>query len=411
MTDVTRRGFAKRSMLAATLTGTSAWWRCGDEDRGAPRTMSKCLSMASIAHGGEPEDLTVGTNLDRVLQTGAGWVRIWIRWDKAQPLPPTQLSIAELANAANDLPGCGTGCGFRYVQAIDAQVTAAREAGLGVILAAWNFPAWANGTEGMPADWAREDRGGPATPVERLKPMEYRVPIGQLAPDGYYGRWLDWLVTRYAHHGRQLVLEIMNEPNHQLWPQRDAGGALVMGDYVAEMIATAHAVSAAHGDPILLAGPALSDRTGADGRLMTNFDTLVPEILTRLDQRGFARAPHFVWTHHNYADVERDVRSSTGAERVRGHLVGRWRGRGGPSDPKVWLTEGGARLGSGLTVDLATQAELVRRNWRRMRDAAGIEMWTNYLLYAHPVANSGLRESRESGGAPRPVWDVFRSLG
>jgi Cellulase (glycosyl hydrolase family 5) len=408
---LTRRELARRSLAAAAFGGTAQWWACDDDEdeRPAPVGMRKCLSMASIAHGGDPEDLTVGNNLERVLQTGATWVRIWIRWDKAQPVPPTQLP-AQLESAANDIPGCGTGCGYRYVESIDRQVAAAHDAGLGVILAAWNFPAWATGALGQPADWERQDRGTARTPVERLKPIEYRVPVGQLGPSGYYGLWLDWLIGRYARYGRRLALEIMNEPNHQLWPQRDAAGQLVIGQYVAEMFLTAHAVSWRHGHPILLAGPALSDRSGADSRLMTNFETLVPDILGWLDLLGFPDAPNFVWTHHNYRDVENDVSSRTAAERVRAHLLGRWRGRGGPSEPAIWLTEGGARLGSGEAVDLDTQAALVRRNWDRMRALPGIELWTNYLLYANPVTDSGLRHSRESGGAPRPVWNVFRSL-
>ena len=142
---------------------------------------------------------------------------------------------------------------------------------------------------------------------------------------------------------------------------------------------------------------------------MTRFTTLTPEILARLDSLRFPDTPTFVWTHHNYTDVERGSPSPTGVERVRAQLRGRWRGRGGRSDPRIWLTEGGARLGSGLTTDLDRQAALVRRNWRRMRAAAG-RARTNYLLYSNPTADSGLRESRESGGAPRPVWDVFGSL-
>ena len=55
----------------------------------------------------------------------------------------------------------------------------------------------------------------------------------------------------------------MNEPNHQLWPQqapsttRDpyAQGPVVISSYVAEMLNTARAVSAARGDPMLLAVP------------------------------------------------------------------------------------------------------------------------------------------------------------
>jgi hypothetical protein len=420
MPPLTRRAFAKHSALVAGLGWTTGWWDwdCGRRTPRAVAGMRKCVSMGSINHGGDFEDLTVHGNLDTVRQTGAGWVRIWIRWDKAQPIPPSQLSPSALATPANDLPECGTGCGFRYIHAIDSQIAQARAAGLGVVLATWHFPRWANGTEGKPAEWAREDRGSAATPVERLKAMEYRIPLGQLAPDGHYGRWIDWLVSRYAGYGHRLVLEIMNEPNHQLWPQHGPSatgdpygtGPRVIGSYVAEMMNTAHAVSAVHGHPVRLAGPALADREGADSRMMTGFRTLVPEILDGLDALDFPRAPSFVWTHHNYTDVEFGTPAPSGTEQVGSQLRGRWRGRGGPADPRIWLTEGGARLGSGDAGDLETQAELVRLNWRRMRAARGIELWTNYLLYSDPGADSGLRASRGAGGAPRPVWDTFRSL-
>jgi hypothetical protein len=133
----------------------------------------------------------------------------------------------------------------------------------------------------------------------------------------------------------------------------------------------------------------------------------VPETLAALDDLGFEPTPSFVWTHHNYWDIERDVSSPTRADLVRELLRGRWRGRGGPADPRVWLTEGGARLGSGEVGDLSRQAELVAASWSRMSAAEGIEMFSNYLMYADPVANSGLCEA---DGTPRPVWDVFRGF-
>jgi Cellulase (glycosyl hydrolase family 5) len=418
MPPVTRRELARNSALAAGLVGTSGWlgWDCSGEEPQAAG-LAKCVSMGSMNHGGDPEDLAAHGNLDLVLETGAPWVRIWIRWDKAQPLPPARVSLSALGEPANDLSECGTGCGFRYIQSIDAQIEKARAAGLRVILATWQFPRWANGTEGVPDDWAREDRGWARTPVSHLKAMEYRIPVGQLGPDGHYGRWIDWLVRRYSEHGQDLVLELMNEPNHQLWPQQGPSttgdpygpGPRVIDSYVAEMMNTARAVSEAHGHPVRMAGPALSDRDGSDNRLMTRFTTLTPEILSRLESLRFTSTPSFVWTHHNYTDVERGTPSPSGVERLRAQLRGRWRG-GGRSDPRIWLTEGGARLGSGLATDLDRQAALVRRNWRRMRALRGIEVWTNYLLYSDPTADSGLRESRESGGAPRPVWDVFGSL-
>lgn len=380
--------------------------------------LRKAISMGPINHGGDYEDLTGHGNLDTVRQTGARWVRIWVRWDKAQLFPPSLLPWSGLAGPANDLPGCGTGCGFRYVQAVDAQVAAARAAGMNVVLASYHFPRWANGTEGRPADWAREDRGTATTPVERLKPMEYRIPIGQLGRTGYYGGWINWLIGRYARYGRSIALEIVNEPNHQLWPQqgpsttgdRFGPGPVVIDDYVAEMMETARAVSAVRGHPLLLAGPAFADRFGANSRTMTNFQTAVPETLNALAARGFRPTDTFVWSHHNYSDVERNIPSPTRAEQARAYLVGRWRGRGGTSSPKLWLTEGGARLGQSQATDLARQAELVDSNWTRMSAAPGIQMWTNYLLYADPTANSGLRDARLGSGAPRPVWNVFEAF-
>jgi Cellulase (glycosyl hydrolase family 5) len=380
--------------------------------------LRKALSMGSINHGGDYEDLNFHGNLGTVGLTGARWVRIWVRWDKAQLFPPSQLPLSRLDSTSNDLPGCGTGCGFRYIRAIDAQIAAARAAGLSVVLATWHFPRWSNGTVGLPADWGRQDRGSATTPVERLKPMEFRIPVGQLGTNGYYGRWIDWLIARYSRYQRNLALEVMNEPNHQLWPQQGPStsadpygpGPVVIDDYVAEMMETARAVSAARGDPVLLLGPGLSDRSGADSRLMTNFRTAVPETLDALDARGFETASHFVWSHHNYADVEHNIPTPTQADQARAYLVGRWRGLGGTVSPKVWLTEGGARLGQGLATDPAMQAELVRLNWERMSAAPGIEMWTNYLLYADATANSGLHEARLGSALARPVWSVFTSF-
>jgi hypothetical protein len=71
----------------------------------AEPSLRKSLSMGSINHGGDYEDLTGHGNLDMVQQTGARWVRIWVRWDKAQLFPPSQLSMSRLTSTSNDLPG------------------------------------------------------------------------------------------------------------------------------------------------------------------------------------------------------------------------------------------------------------------------------------------------------------------
>jgi hypothetical protein len=410
---LTRRALVQRS-AAAALVGAAGWPAAASAEVG----IHKCVAMDSLNHGGDVEDLRVNGNLEKLIALGTRWVRIWIRWDKAQLLPPVFVPMNDLDGPLNDAPECGPGCGFRYIQAIDEQIGLARVAGLNVILTTWFFPRWANGTAGKPADWAREDRGAATDPVDRLKPLEWRIPIGELGRDGHYGRWLAWLMDRYAVHGRGLTLEIVNEPNGQLWPQQEPSptgdpygpGEVTVGGHMAEMIATAAAVGAARGHPIGLAAPALSDRARPNDRLFTSFETAVPQTLAALDELGFAPTPSFVWTHHNYSDVERDIPSPTRAEALRGLLRKQWRGRGGPGDPRVWLTEGGARLGSGEVRDLAAQAALVAASWQRMSDAPGIELFSNYLMYADPVANSGLCEPIASGGAPRPVWEVFRRL-
>jgi hypothetical protein len=411
---LTRRAFVRRSAAAAAALGTVGW----PPPAAAAAGLSKCVAMDSLNHGGDTEDLRVNGNLAKLMALGTRWVRIWIRWDKAQPFPPVFVPTTDLDGPLNDLPECGPGCGFRYIQAIDEQIALARAAGLSVILTTWFFPRWANGTADKPADWAREDRGSATDPVERLKPLEWRIPTGQLGETGHYGRWLGWLIDRYRAYGRNLVLEVVNEPNGQLWPQQApsptgdpyAPGDVTVGAHVAEMIATARAVSADRGDPIGLAGPALSDRARPNDRLFTTLETAVPQTLAALDELGFGTAPGFVWSHHNYFDIERNISPPTRAELVREQLLGSWRGRGGPADPRVWLTEGGARLGSGEVSDLTAQALLVAASWQRMSAAPGVELFSNYLMYADPVANSGLCEAIATGGTPRPVWEVFRRL-
>ena len=271
MPGLSRRAFLTRSAIAGGAVAGRAGR--GWPPARAPRSrLAKCVAMDSLNHGGDVEDLRVNGNLDQLRALGTRWVRLWIRWDKAQLFPPALVPMSDLDGPANDLAVCGSGCGYGYIQAIDEQIALARAAGLNVILTTWNFPRWANGTAGVPADWAREDRGGPDTPVERLKPMEWRVPLGELGPPGYYGQWLGWLMDRYAIHGRGFTLEIVNEPNGQLWPQqtterhaliRSAPGQPLMAGLVTEMMETAQKLSAERGHRVGLAGPALSRPRGA----------------------------------------------------------------------------------------------------------------------------------------------------
>ena len=72
----------------------------------------------------------------------------------------------------------------------------------------------------------------------------------------------------------------------------------------------------------------------------------------------------------------------------------------------------GRLIGLGVTGSIAAYkaAELVRLSWERMSAAAGIQVWTNYLLFTDLAFDTGMREPRLTGGAPRPVWNVFTSF-
>ena len=415
MPGLSRRTFLTRSAIAGGAVAAGLPRVAVGQ---TPRALAKCVAMDSLNHGGDVEDLRVNGNLDRLRALGTRWVRLWIRWDKAQLFPPSLVPMSDLDGPANDLSVCGSGCGYGYIQAMDEQIALARAAGLNVILTTWHFPRWANGTAGMPADSAREDRGGPDTPVERLKPLEWRVPVGELGPRGYYGQWLGWLMDRYAIHGRGFTLEIANEPNRQLWPQQTPSpsadpfgpGLPLMAVLVTEMMETAQKLSAERGHRVGLVGPALCDRVAPDDRLFTSVRSLVPPVLTALEWLGFPASPSFAWSHHNYRDIEQGGALPGGTGDLARMLQGRWRGRGGPANPRIWVTEGGARVGSGEVRDLTDQAQLVADAWARASALPAVELFSNYLMYADPIANCGLCNEIAGGGVPRPVWDVFRGL-
>ena len=176
------------------------------------------------------------------------------------------------------------------------------------------------------------------------------------------------------------------------------------------MMETAQALSAERGHRIGLAGPALSDRQDPDGRLFTNVRSLVPAVLTALEWLGFPATPSFAWSHHNFWDIERGVALPGGAGDLARMLRGRWRGRGGPANPRIWMTEGGARLGSREVRDLTDQAQLVADTWARLSTLPSVELFSNYLMYADPAADCGLCHDIAGGGLPRPVWNVFQSF-
>jgi hypothetical protein len=298
---------------------------------------------------------------------------------------------------------------------LDQDIAGARADGRKVMLTAWRFPRWANGTDTLTraadAQHQLADRIEPGGDPAGRKDLTFKLP-DDLSFGSDWARWIDALLARYG--GAIDALELTNEPNLQLWPQ--AGVA----DAVARMMATAQTVATSYLTRPLLVGPATSDAVG-DSRLRTSYDTFTRELLDRLDANGFAADPSFAWAHHSYADVEGEL---TGPDnrtaRVRALLAGRWAGWpvGDAASPGLLVTETGARLDKlaalfGLrdpSAALQRQAELIERYWRRMQfgpEGAGVGMVCLYLFVTDMHYDSGLCDL---DGTPRPAYHAWGRL-
>jgi hypothetical protein len=373
----------------------------------------------AIGPGGIGGEQLYPSNRRFFAETATPWVRMWADWPVLQPdadTPPDR------------------GRGAQALARLDDGIARARADGLRVILTAWRFPRWANGSAALGAaepTHRLEDRIDRDADPARRKDLTFKLPR-DLSPSSDWARWIDFLLTRYGGRGPRSVdaLELLNEPNLQLWPQRapspDAGdpyasGALTIDDAVARMMVTAQRVARRHGDraPLLVA-PATADPAG-DSRLRTAFDTFTRALLDRLAERGFDPGPRFAWSHHSYADVEGDLGGADNrVASVRRMLAGRWAGwpDGDAAAPALLVTESGARLDK-VAKDYALgdagaarekQAELLERNWRRMQlapEGEGVRLLCLYLFVTDMNYDSGLCDL---DGTPRPAYHAWARL-
>jgi hypothetical protein len=276
---------------------------------------------------------------------------------------------------------------------------------MNVMLCTWQFPRWANGTQNVdPATYAFDDRnegGG------NLKALEFGVPSSQLGAEGYWGKWIHFLIQRYRKP--TLVLEIMNEPNFQWWPQINSQGQRSAAYKAAEMMHTAASINAFYG--AYIAAPAMSD-TRRSSRVYTPYDTFAAGLKTALQSYNWRGVPSFIWTHHNYGDIERS--EYLGYSAVYSRLSGWWQGwspsgNTSGSDPGILITEGGCRMSEVSSPE--AQAGRVSNLYQIMHFASGAAMFTNYLLH-RDTTNSGSTGLLEYPGNPtrRPVWYSFRDM-
>lgn len=330
----------------------------------------------ALGPGGIGDEQRYGTNRRHVAETGCTWVRLWAEWPKIQPRP-------------GEPPDFGP---------LDGEIAAARADGLRVMVTAWRYPRWANGTDGLSpeedAAFDLADRVAAGADPARRKDLTFRPP-DDLGPDSAFGRWMAAVGERDVD-----AVEVVNEPNLQLWPQRGVHRA------VARMWATTREVIP---EGPLVVGPATSDRVGSN-RLATDHLEFAEALIDELDATGFRPDDRSAWSHHSYGDFENDQadRTAAAAQLVRG----RW-----PGTP-VHITETGVRLTSVArnervrddAVVRRRQAELIARGHERLRTAPageGVELVLQYLFITDMNYDSGLCEL---DGTRRPAYYAWAEL-
>ena len=382
-----------------------------------------------VIEPGSAQDLRAADNLAYYLDTRSRWIRLWADWATIQPL--ADFAIDDPRN-----PGA-----FRLA-ALDDQIRLAKASGLKVVLVAYRFPPWVNGTaelaarQGSDAEIAFEphermtegewDRWRRAGGDPRRKELVYRLPDDPYGPSSEWARFFDFLYRRYGQAASPLrvdALELVNEPNLQLWPQQRpapggnpfAPGPRTIERTVAQLMATAQAVSARYGHATMLLAPSLSDGDTAPSRRFTRFEDFVPALLDALDAIGYVPHPQQAWSHHNYTDVEQRL-ADTRTQRLRGLLAGRWRGYAEDRPPTVFVTEGGARVSAmperyPREAPRAAQARCLRLVWERHRDpegaGAGVATLAQYLTYADPNFDCGLLDPFPSR-VKRPAYEAWK---
>ena len=326
-----------------------------DDDDAGPLLAGALARGVALGPGGIRDQQRYPSNRRYVADTRCTWVRLWAEWPKLQP-------------RASRPPD------FRL---LDSEIAAARADGVRVMLTSWRYPTWANAS----APRAGDDRTF--------------TPPRDLSPDSPFGRWMRALGERDVD-----AIEVVNEPNFQLQPQRDVHVA------VARMLATAREVLPADR---LLVSPATADRRST-GATTTDHLEFAEALLDELDRIGFAPDRRTAWSHHNYGDVESDGDERITAARA---LVGaRW-----PGVPFL-VTETGARLTTIARRERITdraalrlrQAELITRAHQRLRlkrPGAPVTMVLHYLFITDANYDCGLCEL---DGRPRPAYHAWGAL-
>ena len=311
-------------------------------------------------------DLRYYNNAQVIQQAGFKYVKFWVSWADLQPTysPPSRDASWDDLNKAKPMFDRALGRTAPALQRLDDQIRLANDLGKFVILGIYQaYPTWSNGAGGsefgtgkpaearipsaadMDSPWAwlishllaRYRAGAPVNPRTgdlndpRGGPHAPRPGENTSGYDPYMGN------SRGAF---AQALEVVNEPNFELWPQGSANW-----NRIAQMMRTAAELSVQWGqrapsNPNFIKaiwGPALSDSDSTNVKQTSAVD-YAEELLALLI--GWNPLPHVRWTHHIYNDIEYEqtAYAQAVANRLRAYdwLEG--------DNSEVWITEGGYRL-------------------------------------------------------------------
>jgi hypothetical protein len=352
---------------------------------------------------------------------------------------------------------------------LDAQIRAANADGLEVMMLPYRYTWAANGTLNLPVEnrlFEPESRtsGSAYLPwyynrslpaPTNLRDLQYRLPPDGHGPDSEWGRFVLAMFERWVArgdvHGHADVIEVCNEPNLQLWPQRGPAAdtstlearfevtptppyrvilpptsELTVHKAVAEMMQTIDEYARSYSPAVRCCAPSTADTdVTANGtyRVTTKFastpysatpsDAFIPALLDELDRIGFKGGNHWSWSFHNYNDWER---GQDRAGYLQPLLAGRWRGKTDDSGAELMATEGGCRLVRvptrypGVTGQalLDMHAVILREGIQRFAEdfgvGAGVKLITQYTVCADPNFDSAIRDGL---GGERPAWRAW----
>jgi hypothetical protein len=351
---------------------------------------------------------------------------------------------------------------------LDAQIRAANADGLEVILLPYTYPRAANDTLNLPVEnrlFEPQDRASAnayltwyydrAQTAPNMKDLAYRLPPDGHGPDSDWGRFVRAMFERWVVrgdvHGHVNVIEVCNEPNGQLWPQRGPAAdtstiaarfevspappyrvnlpptsEMTVQRAVAEMMVTVDEYARAYSPRVDCYAPATADSdvtTNGSFRLTSKFastpysgtpsDAFTPRLLDELDRIGFQGGDHWYWSFHNYNDWERAEDRVT---YLRPLLAGRWRGKHDDTGPILMATEGGCRLvrvptrypGVSGQAQLDRHADIVKEGIQRFAEdfgvGAGVQLLTQYTVCAEVGFDCAVRDML---GGERPAWRTW----